>query len=103
VESGVPFDAVVAASDMIAIGVIRALMDRGLRIPEDVGVVGFDDIVTASFFNPPLTTVRQDTQAAGDLLVDNLVKLIEGGEIASTLIPPALVVRASCGSQLVRK
>ena len=43
VESGVPFDAVVAASDMIAIGVIRALMDRGLRIPEDVGVVGFDD------------------------------------------------------------
>ena len=103
VEAGVPFDAVFAASDMIAIGVIRALMDRGLRVPEDVGVVGFDDIVTASFYNPPLTTVRQDTRAAGELLVDSLVKLIEGQEIASTLIPPALVVRASCGSQLARK
>ena len=102
VESGVAFDAVVAASDMIAIGVIRALMDRGLRVPDDVGVVGFDDIVTASFFNPPLTTVRQDTRAAGELLVDSVIRLIEDQEIASTLIPPTLVVRASCGSRLAR-
>jgi len=102
VESGARFDAVVAASDLIAIGVIRALMDRRVRVPEDVGVVGFDDIVTASFYNPPLTTVRQDTRAAGELLVDSVIRLIEGQEIASTLIPPTLVVRASCGSQLAR-
>jgi len=97
VESGVAFDAVVAASDMIAIGVIRALLDRGLRVPQDVAVTGFDDIVTASFYNPPLTTVRQDTRLAGELLVDNLIKLIEGEEFGSTLITPELVVRASCG------
>lgn len=99
-DSGIEFDAVVAASDMIAIGVIRALLDRGLAVPRDVGVVGFDDIVTASFFNPPLTTVRQDTQLAGQRLVDNLIRLIEGEEVESTLIEPRLVVRASCGARV---
>lgn len=97
VESGVPFDAVVAASDMIAVGVIRALLDRGRSVPGDVAVVGFDDIMTASFFNPPLTTVRQDTREAGERLVENLVRLIEGEEVESTLIEPRLIVRASCG------
>ena len=97
VNSGRPFDAVVAASDLIAIGVIRALMDFGLRIPEDVSVVGFDDIVTASFYNPPLTTVRQDTRRAGERLVENLIELINGGVVQSTLIEPELVIRGSCG------
>lgn len=97
---GVPFDAVFAASDLIAIGVIRALQDRGREVPKDVAVVGFDDISSAAYFNPPLTTVQQDTKLAGDLLVDNLIKLIEGRPVESTLVPPRLIVRASCGSQL---
>ncbi len=97
-ESGVEFDAVFAASDLIAMGVIHALQDRGRQVPQDVAVVGFDDIVSAADFNPPLTTVRQDTRRAGELLVENLIRLIDGRDVESTLIPPELVVRSSCGA-----
>jgi DNA-binding LacI/PurR family transcriptional regulator len=99
-DSGVDFDAVFAASDRIAIGIVGALRDRGRTVPRDVAVVGFDDIAAAAHFNPPLTTVQQDTQRAGELLVDNLLQLIAGGTPESTLIEPRLVVRASCGSNL---
>ncbi len=98
-ESGVPFDAVFAASDLIAMGVIHALQDRGLSVPRDVAVVGFDDIASAADFNPPLTTVRQDTRLAGELLVENLIRLIDGQAVEPTLIAPELVVRASCGAR----
>jgi DNA-binding LacI/PurR family transcriptional regulator len=59
--------------------------------------VGFDDIAAAAHFNPPLTTVQQDTQRAGEMLVDNLLRLIAGEQVESALIEPRLVVRASCG------
>lgn len=98
-DSGAPFDAVFAASDLIAFGVIRALQERGRRVPEDVGVVGFDDISTAAYFNPPLTTVQQDTKLAGELLVDNLIKLIDGEPVEATRVRPRLLVRASCGNK----
>jgi len=94
----VPFDAVFAASDLIAMGVIHALQDRGRRVPRDVAVVGFDDISSAADFNPPLTTIRQDTRVAGELLVDNLIGLIDGQPVEPRLIAPQLVVRASCGA-----
>lgn len=97
-EAGEKFDAVFAASDLIAMGAIHALQDRGLSVPGDVAVVGFDDIISAADFNPPLTTVRQDTRLAGELLVENLIRSIEGQAIESTLIAPELVVRASCGA-----
>ena len=97
-DSGAPFDAVFAASDRIAIGVIAALRDRGRSVPGDVSVVGFDDIAAAAHFNPPLTTVQQDTQRAGEMLVDNLLRLIAGEPVESALIEPRLVVRASCGA-----
>jgi DNA-binding LacI/PurR family transcriptional regulator len=97
-DSRVNFDAVFSASDLIAMGVIRALQDRGRRVPQDIAVVGFDDIASAAHTNPPLTTVRQDTRLAGELLVDNLIRLIEGKAIESTLIAPELWVRASCGA-----
>ena len=96
-DAGLPFDAVFAASDLIAMGVIHALQDRGLAVPGDAAVVGFDDIASAADFNPPLTTVRQDTRLAGEMLVDNLIRLIEGRAVELTLIAPQLVVRASCG------
>lgn len=97
VHSGRSFDAVVAASDLIAMGVIRALLDNGYTVPGDVSVVGFDDIATAGHYNPPLTTIRQDTRRAGEWLVDSVIALIEGETVESTLIEPELVIRGSCG------
>jgi DNA-binding LacI/PurR family transcriptional regulator len=97
-DSGAPLDAVFAASDLIAIGIIGALRDRGISVPGEVAVVGFDDIAMAAHFNPPLTTVQQDTQQAAALLVDNVIRLIEGEPVVSQLITPRLIVRASCGS-----
>ena len=78
IDAGIPFDAVFAASDLIAMGVIHALQDRGVSVPQDVAVVGFDDIASAADFNPPLTTIRQDTHLAAEMLVENLIRLIEG-------------------------
>jgi DNA-binding LacI/PurR family transcriptional regulator len=98
-DSGVGFDAVFAASDRIAIGIIGALRDHGRVVPRDVAVVGFDDIAAAAYFNPPLTTVQQDTQQAGELIVDNLLRLIAGETPEPALIQPKLVVRASCGGR----
>jgi DNA-binding LacI/PurR family transcriptional regulator len=98
-DSGQAFDAILAASDLIAIGAIAAFEARGLRVPQDVAVVGFDDIPAASYVSPPLTTVRQDTLAAGAALVDTVIRLIEGEEVIATSLEPKLQVRASCGSQ----
>ncbi len=97
-NSGLSFDAIFAASDLIAIGAMHALQRRGFDVPKDIAVVGFDDIQIASFTNPPLTTAKQNTKLAGELLVDKLLALIRG-EIATTqLMPTSLVVRKSCGS-----
>jgi DNA-binding LacI/PurR family transcriptional regulator len=98
-DTGADFDAVFAASDRIAIGIIGALRNRDRSVPQDVAVVGFDDIAAAAHFNPPLTTVQQDTERAGEMLVDNLLRLIAGETAESALIEPKLVVRASCGSR----
>ena len=64
------FDAILAASDLIAIGAMRALQAAGKRIPEDVAVIGFDDIPAAGLASPPLTTVMQDARLAGRTLVE---------------------------------
>ena len=98
-DSGHGLDAVFAASDQIAIGIIGALRERGMSVPDDVAVVGFDDIAAAAHFNPPLTTVQQDTQRAGEMLVENLLRLMSGAAVESALIEPRLVTRASCGSR----
>lgn len=98
IASGQQFDAICTASDLIAIGAMRALQEHDISIPEKVAVVGFDDIAIASFTFPPLTTVKQDTKLAGELLVDCLLDLIAGEAVKTTLIKPELVVRKSCGS-----
>ncbi|MEK6540639.1 MAG: LacI family DNA-binding transcriptional regulator [Pseudomonadota bacterium] len=97
IARGAPFDAIVCASDMIAIGALRVLREAGLSVPGDVALTGFDDILAASFTNPPLTTVVQDVQAAGELLVTKLHELIHDGHAASETIPARLVVRTSSG------
>jgi DNA-binding LacI/PurR family transcriptional regulator len=96
-DQGVKFDGMFCASDLIAIGAMRALQDRGLRIPHDVAVAGFDDIPTARFANPSLTTVHQDTKVAAALLVDSLLAIIHGDPAESRSIAPSLVVRQSTG------
>ncbi|MCZ8164468.1 LacI family DNA-binding transcriptional regulator [Silanimonas sp.] len=94
---GVAFDALFCASDLIAIGAMRALMEHGLRVPEDVAVVGFDDQPVAAFTNPPLTSVLQDTKLAGEKLVDTLIREIRGESAVSEVLTPTLVVRRSSG------
>lgn len=98
-DAGESIDAIFAASDLIAIGAIRCLNKAGLRVPEDVSVVGFDDIHAARYLSPALTTVRQDTSAAAELLVDKLLGMIEGDSSPVELLPPSLIVRGSCGGR----
>jgi DNA-binding LacI/PurR family transcriptional regulator len=99
--TGAPFDAIFAASDLIAMGAIGALRERGRTVPADVAVIGFDDIAAAAHFIPPLTTVQQDTHRAAEILVDNLLRMTAGEPVESALIEPNLVVRGSCGGAAV--
>lgn len=92
---GVEFDAIVAASDLIAIGALRALQDANVEVPRQVAVTGFDDIPAASLSHPPLTTVMQDTRRAGELLVETLLRQIAGDTASNSVIPTKLVVRKS--------
>ncbi|MBD8012164.1 LacI family DNA-binding transcriptional regulator [Microbacterium sp. Re1] len=87
--------AIFAANDQMALGALRALAESGRRVPDDVAVIGFDDIADAADFQPPLTTVRQDFDALGEHAVGALVAWIEGERPADLLLPPALIGRAS--------
>ena len=98
-HSGEAFDAVFAASDLIAFGAMKCIQKAGLRIPEDVSVVGVDDIPSASYFSPSLATVRQDTRRAAEVLVKNLLGMINGEPVKSHLLPMSLAVRGSCGGR----
>jgi DNA-binding LacI/PurR family transcriptional regulator len=91
------FDAVFAASDIIAISAIRAITAAGLSVPKDVAVVGYDDIALSAHTNPPLTTVRQDLKAGAHALVDLLFRRMSGEETHSLKLPTRLVIRESSG------
>jgi LacI family transcriptional regulator len=90
------FDALFVASDVVALGAIGALREAGLRVPDDVSVVGYDDIPLAAYFDPPLTTVRLPAfelgQAAGRALLD---RIADRASPERTLLPTELIVRAS--------
>jgi LacI family transcriptional regulator len=94
---GAPFTALVCFDDLAAIGVIRAFMDHGLRVPEDISVVGFDDIQSASYHNPSLTTIRQPLQQMGQtaarILLQRIRKEKKFPQVVSIL--PELVIRES--------
>jgi len=89
--------AVFVANDQMALGLLRAMHEAGREVPGELSVVGFDDIPEASFFLPPLTTVRQDFNEMGTRSLRLLLKTIDTGEWASsgTLVPPELIIRAS--------
>lgn len=95
IARGRPFDAIFAASDLIAIGAMRALAEAGRRVPDDVAIVGFDDIPAASLTSPPLTTIMQDLKAAGALLVETVLAQVEDRLLPSATLPTRLVVRRS--------
>ena len=92
--------AVICGSDLMALGAIRAVRARGLRVPEDVSVVGYDDSSLIAFTDPPLTTVRQSVQAMGAAAVRALIDEISGvpAPRAEYIFRPELVVRSSTGS-----
>jgi DNA-binding LacI/PurR family transcriptional regulator len=93
----VPFTALFAYNDISAIGAMRAFQEAGLRVPEDVSIVGFDDIVSATFCIPQLTTVRQPLKKMGRIAAETLIARIEEhGEFQNELaVEPELVVRKS--------
>src|SRR6201996_4829889 len=92
-------DAVVCANDQMAIGVVRTLTARGVRVPEEVAVVGFDDIFPASLTDPPLTTVHQPMRKIGERGCDRLIERITDPTLRPRveLLPAELVLRSSCG------
>ncbi|MDH7485308.1 MAG: LacI family DNA-binding transcriptional regulator [Anaerolineae bacterium] len=97
-------DAVFVQNDQMALGAITALRGRGLRVPEDVALVGFDDIPEAAYFEPPLTTIRQDLYELGRATVQTLLELIETPDARQCYISlkPQLIVRESCGGVISR-
>lgn len=102
---GTRFTALFAGNDTIAFGALRALREAGLRVPEDLALVGYDDIPLAEFANPPLTTVRSDPIGLGRDAMEMLMALLrgEGGRLEAPHERPAeLVVRVSCGANLRR-
>lgn len=93
--------ALFVASDTVALGAIQAVHEKGLKIPADVAIVGFDDIPLAAYIDPPLTTVRLPAYGLGWGAADLLIRLISNEEIKSSgvLLETELVIRDSCGSQ----
>lgn len=96
IARGLTFDAVFAASDLIAIGAVRALNRSGLNVPADVSVVGYDNIPAARLVTPQLTTIDQDANLAGRMLVSKLIDRGDGPAISERL-ETSLLIRESCG------
>lgn len=96
-DGGAEFTGLVVANDQMALGAIAALHERGLRVPDDVSIVGYDDIPESAYFLPSLTTVHQDFEALGEQAVEYLVALIRNPEttIHQRVLYPELVIRNS--------
>jgi DNA-binding LacI/PurR family transcriptional regulator len=88
-------DGVFAASDIIAMSAIRAFAERRMRVPEDVSVIGYDDVSIAAHMSPPLTTIRQDLARGASLLVESLFHRLAGEKTQPAIMPPHLIVRDS--------
>ena len=99
-QQRVAFDAVFTGDDDAAIGVLMSLHEHGIRIPEDVAVTGFDDLVFAPFLNPPLTTVRAPTEKVGKIATERLFGLLENRPSNEVVfLPTEIIFRRSCGCE----
>lgn len=91
-------EVIACGNDQMAIGAMHALDVAGIRVPEDVAVVGFDDIPVARYLSPPLTTVRQPIRQLGSAAIDSVILRLQGQDTArDVVLPTRLVVRGSCG------
>lgn len=88
-------DAVFVNSDLMAVGAIQVIQSSGKRVPEDVAVVGYDDLSIAAYNNLPLTTIRQNLPMAGKLLAENLIQYLQTGIVTNVTLPVELVIRKS--------
>ncbi len=95
-------DAVFVASDTMAVGVLRVLREAGLRVPQDIALVGFDDTPAAAHAEPPLTTMKQSIAVLGEMAVETLLHSIEHPDSGPRriILPTQLIVRESCGAHL---
>ncbi|WP_078555335.1 LacI family DNA-binding transcriptional regulator [Bacillus alkalicellulosilyticus] len=92
--------AVYAASDLMALGAIQAVKEAGLSVPDDIVVIGLDDIEASKYVDPPLTTIRQDKEKIGKLAAYMLYDLIRGTiHSTSVMVEPDLIIRQSCGTK----
>lgn len=98
-------EAVFSASDTMAVGALRVLRQAGLRVPQDVALVGFDDVPLAQYTSPPLTTMRQPIAGLGETAVAALLHLIENPDNGPRriILPTHLIIRESCGAHLKRE
>ncbi len=92
-------DALFVYTDLVALGLEKSLMEQGVSIPDDVGLVGFDDIVMSAYANVPLTTVHQPAHKIGRMAVDIIQKRIDVSDVGNrTILNPTLTIRESCGA-----
>lgn len=97
-QSGLQFDSIFSGDDMAGVGALSALREAGLRVPQDVKLVGFDDIPLARHLTPPLTTIHAPTEEVGRIATDLLVRLVRRETVeAQVLLPTELTIRQSCG------
>jgi len=92
---GLIFDGIVATSDMVALGALKALKERYISIPNDVSIVGYDDIAMSELFHPALTTIKQNTKAAADIMVEQLLAQFHGKKARSVVMDIELIERKS--------
>lgn len=98
---GLEFDAIFSGDDLAAVGALSALREAGVRVPEDVKIVGFDDIPLARHLTPPLTTVHAPTEEVGRTATDLLVRLVRREPVEKEiLLPTELTIRQSCGCNM---
>lgn len=94
-KGGFHYDGIVAASDTIALGMMKALMEQGVSIPDEVAIVGYDDIAVSGYTHPSLTTIRQNMLDGGKQIVNLLNKLMQGEKVESITLQTELVQRES--------
>jgi DNA-binding LacI/PurR family transcriptional regulator len=96
------YDAIFAGNDLMALGVMKGLQEQGIKVPEDVAIVGYDDIEMAQLTNPALTTIHQSMRQIGMISAEKIIAMLnkQNVEDKQTIVPSNLIIRQSCGVHL---